>query len=613
MCGVCGFYDGRLDSTEQFATLHKMLEAIGHRGPDFRGDYYSGPLALGHNRLAILDLNKESNQPMQKHGCQIVFNGEIYNYIELRKEFEREGYQFTTNSDTEVILVAYQKHGRDCVRFFVGMWAFAIWDESKQELFCSRDRFGIKPFYYIAQGTRFYFGSEYKALYPSALFTDTLNLEQVNRGLQLGWNAWHDESYYKCLRSLPPAHNLVFKPDGSLELIRFWDIHPERTVTMSMVEASSEFQRLFVNSVKLHMRSDVEVGACLSGGLDSSAIASVIGKEFSSTRLKTFTVYYEGRNEVDERPWVSEVLNAYPNLDPSYFSPSDDEIAGSFAKAIWHADVPLAGSSPISQYFVMQLAAKSGIKVLLDGQGSDEMLAGYMHSFYRLMGGHLSAMRLRAAISELNAHSRRQGFGMKKKADLFAKSLLAGFKSEQDLYAFEYRHYFPLLTNKGGVPFQLQDKPGSRLNRFLFQLMTATSLPSLLQFEDRNSMAFSIESRVPFLDHRLVEFVFSLNDDAKFSSGITKRVLREGMAGILPDAIAARSDKKGFVTPGEVKWLRGPLRFLLEQDFSTLEFLNVDRTMQVVREFKSGENRNANLVWRLAVLKYWMDNGRIPV
>ena len=613
MCGIAGFFDNRLSSSDREPVLHRMLESIAHRGPDARGLHFDGGMALGHNRLAIIDLSEEGNQPMRRGGLWIVFNGEIYNYIEIREELRSKGIAFQTGTDTEVILAAYQQYGPSCVDRFVGMWAFAIWDESKRELFCSRDRFGIKPFYYIVKGNRFYFGSEYKALYPSPVFSDELNLNHVNRGLQMGWNAWHDETYYTCIRSLPPAYNLVFKPDSPLQLNRYWDIHPEKTVNLTLEEAGGEFRRLFVDSVKLHMRSDVEVGACLSGGLDSSAIASVIGQEFSETRLKTFTVYYEGKGEVDERPWVSELLRVYPTLDPSYFSPGDDDIAGSFAKAIWHADVPLAGSSPISQYFVMQLAAKSGIKVLLDGQGSDEMLAGYMHSFYRLMGGHLSAMRIGAAVSELNAHSRRQGFGMKKKADLFAKSMLAGFRSEQDLYAFEYRHFFPLLTNRGGVPFRLEDKPGSRLNRFLFQLMTATSLPTLLQFEDRNSMAFSIESRVPFLDHRLVEFVFSLNDDAKFSSGITKRVLREGMAGILPDAIAARADKKGFVTPGEVKWLRGPLRFLLEQDFSKMEFLNVDRTMQVVREFKAGENRNANLVWRLAVLKYWMDNGRTPV
>ena len=612
MCGIAGFFDERLPTPDRESVLSRMLQSIAHRGPDARGVHLEGGLALGHNRLAIIDLSEEGNQPMFRDGLGIVFNGEIYNYIEIREELQRLGIIFHTGTDTEVILAAYAQYGASCVDRFVGMWAFAIWDETKKELFCSRDRFGIKPFYYIIQGGRFYFGSEYKALYPSPLFSNDLNLDHVSRGLQMGWNAWHDETYYERIRSLPPAHNLVFKPDGTFKLSRFWDIHPETTVRMGLEEASSEFERLFVDSVKLHMRSDVEVGACLSGGLDSSAIASVIGKEFSSTRLKTFTVYYEGKDEVDERPWVSEVVRAYPSMDPSYFSPSNDDVAESFAKAIWHADVPLAGSSPISQYFVMQLAAKSGIKVLLDGQGSDEMLAGYMHSFYRLMGGHLSAMRIGAAVSELNAHSRRQSFGLTKKADLFAKSLLAGFRSEQDLYAFEYRHFFPLLTNRGGVPFRLEDKPGSRLNRFLFQLMTATSLPTLLQFEDRNSMAFSIESRVPFLDHRLVEFVFSLPDEAKFSSGITKRVLREGLKRVLPASIAERADKKGFVTPGEVKWLRGPLRFLLEQDFTTLDFLNAERVNSVIREFKSGNNRHANLVWRLVVLRYWMEYGRSP-
>lgn len=610
MCGIAGFIDPRLAADDRDPLLQRMLESIAHRGPDARGLQIEGSLALGHNRLSIIDLSVEGNQPMRRNGLWIVFNGEIYNYIEIRSELQQAGVAFMTGTDTEVILAAYERYGHACVDRFVGMWSFAIWDESKHELFCSRDRFGIKPFYYIAQGDTFYFGSEYKALYPSPLFSADLNIRQVYRGLQMGWNAWHDETYYVSILSLPPAHNLVFRPDGSLTLKRYWEIHPERTIGMDMGDARSEFRRLFTDSVKLHMRSDVEVGACLSGGLDSSAIASVIGQGFNDTRLKTFTVYYEGKDEVDERPWVNEVLQAYPSLDPSYFSPTDDDIAGSFAKAIWHADVPLAGSSPISQYFVMQLAAERGVKVLLDGQGSDEMLAGYMHSFYRLMGGHLKGLRFGHAWSQLSAHCARQGFGMKKRMDLLAKSLLAGFRSEQDLYAFEYKHYFPLVSIGDEIPFDLEEKQGSRLNRFLFQLTTATSLPTLLQFEDRNSMAFSIESRVPFLDHRLVEFVFALPDEAKFSSGITKRVLREGLKDVLPESIASRADKKGFVTPGEVKWLRGPLRFLLEQDFSHIDFLNVKKTREVIRDFKSGENRYANLVWRIAMLRYWMENGR---
>jgi asparagine synthase (glutamine-hydrolysing) len=610
MCGIAGFIDGKLSKEEQDPLLEKMLQSIAHRGPDARGKYFDGAVGLGHNRLSIIDLSVDGNQPMLRGRNSIVYNGEVYNYKEIRKTLEATGVAFKTNSDTEVILAAYENYGVDCVQHFVGMWSFAIWDEEKQLLFCSRDRFGIKPFFYLNQGDRFYFGSEYKALYPSSLFSSAINEAQVARGLQLGWNTWNDETYYHFIHALPAGCNLIFKVGKNMELVRYWDIDTQKQSNLTWEESKEKFRDLFLESVNLHMRSDVEVGGCLSGGLDSSAIASVIGKEYLNSKFKTFTVYYEGKNEVDERPWVTEVLKKYPQLDPYYFTPTDDDIRNSFERAIWHADVPIAGSSPISQYFVMQLAASKGIKVLLDGQGSDEMLGGYMHSLFRLIGGDLGSGKVGSAIQQLNAHAAMQDFSFGKKSNLFLKSLLAGFQSEQALYELEYKRYYPFLSKSNEIPFRLKENSGSRLNQFLYQLTFASSLPTLLQFEDRNSMAFSIESRVPFLDHRLVEFAFSLPDEAKIHNGVTKRILRESMRDLMPQAITDRKDKKGFVTPGEVKWLRGPLSFLLDQNFKELDFLQYHKVNSLIDDFKRGNNKNANLVWRLVVLRWWMGKGR---
>lgn len=606
MCGIAGFIDTKIPNNERDELLEGMLDSIAHRGPDYRGKWIQNEVALGHNRLSIIDLSDEGNQPMHYDSVSIVFNGEIYNYLEIKSDLEKKGIRFHSHSDTEVILASYKEWGSACVQKFVGMWAFAIWDETKKELFCSRDRFGIKPFYYIYNSDRFYFGSEYKALKKSPIYKNDLNLNQVARGLQLGWNCYHDETYFECITSLPAAHNLIYK-EGKISIERYWDIATEQTSKISSAEAAFQFRNLFLDSMKLHMRSDVEVGGCLSGGLDSSAIAGSIGTIYPTSKFKTFTVYYEGKNEVDERPWVDEVLKMYPHFDPYYFTPTNDDLVQSFDRAIYHADVPIAGSSPISQYFVMQLAASKGIKVLLDGQGSDEMLGGYMHSFYRLIGDSVSKLNFGKAYHELNAQRLRQEFSGGKTIDLFLKSALTATKKEQQLYEMEYLRYFPFLQKDKHIPFELKQKSGSRLNQFLYQLMTTTSLPSLLQFEDRNSMAYSIESRVPFLDHRLVEFIFSLSDEEKIKNAVTKRVLRDGMNGILPDAIKDRKDKKGFVTPGEVKWLRGPLAYLLEQNFSSLDFLQTDRVKTVIDDFKKGDNKNANLVWRIAVLKYWME------
>lgn len=606
MCGIAGYIDSTLAERDRGPLLESMLQAIAHRGPDARGTWISEALALGQNRLSIIDLSADGNQPMFREDLVIVYNGEVYNYKEIRRDLEAKGVRFHTQSDTEVILAAYQQYGERCVDHFIGMWAFAIWDKSKKKLFCSRDRFGIKPFFYIEHNGRFYFGSEYKALFPSPLFHREINHRQVYRGLQLGWNAYHDETYYSCLKAIPAAHNLVLEQGKDIRIERYWDIETGTQTTMTSEESASRFRALFEESMALHMRSDVEVGGCLSGGLDSSAIASVVGRTYASSRFKTFTVYYEGENAVDERPWVKEVLKKFPHLDPYYFTPTDNEIRESFAHAIYHADVPLAGSSPISQYFVMKLAASKGIKVVLDGQGSDEMLGGYMHSFYRLIGGAFREGKIGKMMSESGAHAIMQDFGWKKRMDVLMKSMLAGVKSEQSLYELEYLRYLPFLATDKGIPFALPDKGGTRLNQFLYHLTFTTSLPTLLQFEDRNSMAFSIESRVPFLNHKIAEFVFALSDQHKISGGITKKVLRDSMQGIMPDAIIGRKDKKGFVTPGEVKWLRGPLKHLLDQPLDDIDFIRKREAALLISNFKRGDNRDAQLVWRIVVLNWWI-------
>jgi len=406
---------------------------------------------------------------------------------------------------------------------------------------------------------------------------------------------------------LPAACNLLYK-QGDVEINRYWDIDATKKCTLSEEEKYNKFRELFLDSIRLHMRADVEIGGCLSGGLDSSAIAASVSKLFPEINFKTFTIYYEGKDSVDERPWVNEVLKENSSLKEFTYSPTDKDLIDNYERAFYHADVPLAGSSPISQYFVMQLAGKNKIRVLLDGQGSDEYLAGYMHSFYRLVGGLISKGNLLEAHKQFYAHASIQEFSGKKKLDSAAKSLLTVFQNENSLYNFEYRKYFPFLLKSTNSDLVLKDFNSSRLNQFLYHLTFNTSLPSLLQYEDRNSMAFSIESRVPFLDHRLVEFVFSLNDDDKFSQGITKKVLRNALKSILPSKIAGRMDKKGFVTPGEIKWLRGPLKNLTKIDLTKIDFIDENKPRKVIKNFENGDNKNATLMWRICTLNHWLNN-----
>lgn len=610
MCGIAGFMDPTLSKEEGKTGIEKMLQSIAHRGPDARGIYNHEGTWLGHNRLSIIDLSAEANQPFHYDGLQIIFNGEIYNYIEIRERLIQKGYFFRTQSDTEVIAASYREWGSGSVNEFVGMWSFVIYDTKKEELFVSRDRFGIKPFYYICDGKKFYFGSEYKALKASPVFKNDLNLNQISRGLQLGWVCYSDETYFEKIKALPAAHNLKFNiAESRLTVEKYWDIETGKYDHLNFEEKKEKFLSLFSDSVNLHMRSDVTVGSCLSGGLDSSAIVSMVQRLNPGMKYKSFSIYYEGKDDVDERPFINEVIGKYPAIEPYYFSPTDKDVEESFHHALYHADVPCTGSSFISQYFLMKLIGQHKIKVVLDGQGSDEYLAGYMHSYYRVIADLISSGNIGEAAHLTSLVNKKLGASFTKTVSHFGKSILATINSEQKLYSIEYNNYWPFLSKntRSGIPFQLTKTRGTKTDNFLYNLILTTSLPSLLHYEDRNSMAFSVESRVPFLDHRLVEFAFQLQTEDKINKTETKYILRKALHGILPEAIENRKDKKGFVTPGENKWLRGPLKELLDADFIHLDFLRLDRVKKIIANYKKGDNSKAVLVWRLAVLNYWIN------
>lgn len=607
MCGIAGFINPRFSDEQKVELTRSMLSKITYRGPEASNVYVDGPVALGHNRLKIIDLSDEANQPFEYDDIVIAFNGEVYNYIEIREELLKHGYRFRTQGDTEVICAAYKKWGEDCVKHFMGMWAFALWDKTKKKLFCSRDRFGIKPFYYLTFGESFYFASEYKPLKDVAVFKKQLNVEQMNSGLQMVWAVYKDETYYTMLKSLLPAHNLVWS-NGKIKLTRYWDIDFTQPVSkMGWEEKKGKFFSLFKESVKLHSRSDVQNGTCLSGGLDSSAIASMYSTLNPDSKIKSFSIYYE--NDVDERPFVREVVNKYPNIDPYYFSPSHQQIQDNFHNVAFHSDVPLLGSSFISQYFLMQLAKSKGVTVALDGQGSDEYLGGYLHSFYRLIGQDFRSLNIRKGLKLLDAHTAMENFGKEKRNDILKKSLFCSVSDENRVYNMEQMPLNKYLSGDGVEDIDFKTVTGDKFNNFLYHLLMNSTLQTLLHYEDRNSMAFSIESRVPFLDHRLVEFAFTLNREDRISDRAeTKYILREALRPILPKAIAERKDKKGFVTPGEVQWLNGPLQHLLDIDYKNFDWMKADKLRETVEQYKNGDTSKAKFVWRLACADYWMKN-----
>ncbi len=585
-----------------------MLRVTSHRGPDHSGTFSSPPVWLGHNRLSIIDLSSASHQPMSHGNLTITFNGEVYNYVELRSELSAAGYHFDTTGDTEVVLKAFHHWGSAAVTKFIGMWAFAIWDASERVLFCSRDRFGIKPFHYCFRDGRFYFASEIKALRGSPLDRGGLNEAQVARGLYLGWMHHWDETYFTDILALPASNNLEWR-DGQIHLWQYAEVESLENPSMTFEENAEAFRDVFIDSIRITSRRDVPMGVCLSGGLDSTSIAAVLASSTTEHEVRAFTAYYTGPGTVDERPYIKHLLDRYPQIISREISPTDNDVAEALDRIVHLMDAPMPSSSYISQYFVMGLAAEHGVKVVLDGQGSDEILGGYMHSLYRVIAEHIATGSYLEAYRELTAHARRQGYSSSKRMSVLAKSLLAASRSEQHLYETEFRHTYPWLMRQGAqaYPVQLTNYGTSRLNAFLHNLLRVTLLPTLLHTEDINSMAFSIESRVPFLDHRLVNLAFGMPSEHKIHRGETKRVLRAAMRGIVPDAILDRRDKTGFITPGHIKWLRGALSFTLDGHWKELEpYVDLQRLNVILEEYRRGDDRRALLIWRLAMLRLFL-------
>lgn len=608
MCGIIALSDARLSTPEITDLGARMLDITSHRGPDNRGMWSDPPVFLGHNRLSIIDLTAASNQPMTCYGCTITYNGEIYNYVELRNELKQDGYTFQTAGDVEVILAAYHRWGAGCVERFIGMWAFVIHDNTKHSLFCSRDRFGIKPFHYIYRDRRIHIASEIKALKISPLFRSTINESQVARGLYLGWMHHWDETYYDDVKALPAGCNLTFV-DEKISITQYARIDTETTSPLTFNEHAEQFRELFTDSVRLTSRRDVEMGVCLSGGLDSTSIASILAASTDENRVKTFTAFYTGKGDVDERPYIDHVLKAYPQIEAHYISPTDTDVAEALEKIVWMMDAPIPSSSYISQYFVMKLAAQNGVRVVLDGQGSDEILGGYMHSMYRIIADYLRDFDFSGALGEWTAHGSRQSYPFSKKIDILAKSVLAAIRDEPALYELEYRRTYPWIMKKSASAFPIRvDMPrGTRFNAFLYNLIHVTLLPTLLHTEDLNAMAFSIESRVPFLDHRLVQLCFSMPNSHRIHRGETKRVLRAAMRGIVPDPVLERKDKTGFVTPGHILWLRGALAHTLDGDWQELtDYVDKNALESVLSRYRAGDNKNALFVWRLVMLRKFL-------
>ncbi len=555
MCGLSGVYRYGRAGKPDVDLVGRMNALQKHRGPDDSGLFADQNCVLGHRRLAIIDLSRDGRQPFRSEDgrYRMIYNGEIYNYVELRKELAGLGWQFTTRTDTEVLLNAYRQYGAGCLDRLNGMFAFAVYDTLHGSLFLARDRFGIKPLYYSKLDGALYFASEIKALLAIPGLNRTVNRQSLFDYLVFNRTDVFDETFFEGIKRLPQGHYAVHDADG-LRLTQWWKA---QAFLKSRPDADAaiirrDLEEIFVSAVNLRMRSDVPVGSCLSGGLDSTTILGVLFDQAAAAKdYPTFTAAFPG-NPVDETGYIDRLKRRYAFLNFRTF-PTAESAYANLREFVYVNDEPTTNPSFYSQYEVMRLAADHGVTVLLDGQGGDENFAGYQyfHGFNlygMLLGRQFAelARELGRCLLRRQHPSAYQTFAFQALAGPVKKTLL------KRTLPYLKPEFFEAFIDSSRVYTDFFD--AGDLNQSL-AMHFQYKLEHLLRMEDRNSMAFSLEARVPYLDYRLVEYVLGVTGALKIKNGETKYIQKQALGHYTLPAIAARRDKIGFAAPGD-EWMR---------------------------------------------------------
>lgn len=625
MCGLFG--------SVGFTPDQSRIDIVAHRGPDGRGwrEFASpvGPVALGHRRLAIIDVSDAGLQPMGDASgrYQMVFNGEIYNYIELREEMRAKGEVFTSESDSEVLLRAYMLWGEAMLDRLRGMFAVIIWDDRDKRLFAARDRYGIKPLYLVQTPRGMALASEIKQLHGLPGLSGNMNIARVHDFLSSGISEHTSETMFEGITQLRGGECITLDTSKGTPLqavIRRWYPATAGELKLSEAEAAERFRELLSESVRLHLRSDVPVGSCLSGGLDSSAIvclmSNMLGSREGGAKVNTVSACYAEKS-VDEKPFMDAVV-AHAHTEPHFIFPKAEDVFQRASDITWHQDEPFGSTSIFAQWCVFEEAKRAGIKVMLDGQGADEQLAGYHGGFPYYMADLVRRRQFAQLFRTMRERNLYHGTPMMEQIRHYLVPLLpqrmAGLLRRKH-HAMVQHDWLgtDILREKGNTQssaFQLaSDLLGlptvTDIRSLCLTLTYGSNLAMLLHWEDRNSMAHSIEARVPFLDHPLVEFNLALGNDHKIVGGDTKRVLRKGMAHVLPESVRERRDKLGFATPEQI-WFRGPLRGLVTDGIeATLArypgLLNADGVRALASDMLEGRRPVDFTLWRIVNLGMW--------
>lgn len=629
MCGITGIWNQNLQPINR-DILKSFTDIISHRGPDDHGFYFADDfgLALGHRRLAILDLSAAGHQPMASKDGKIwlVFNGEIYNYLEIAAELTNQGFSFHSHCDTEVIIAAYQAWGFDCLNHFNGMFAFLLWDERKKLLWAVRDRFGIKPLYIYQQPHQYIaFASEIKQFTTLPQWQAQINPEKAYHFLAYGIFDHTQETLFQSVWQLRGGEYLTLSLDqndhnvGKIQ-VKSWYKLPQKSTELTLAQAQNYVKELLTDAIKLRLQTDVTIGSCLSGGIDSSSIVCLANqlREHQNTAypLQTFSSCFD-IPQCDERPYINSILET-TNIQPHYVFPDPLELFNLLDQITWHQDEPFCSNSIFAQWCIFHQAKKSGVTVMLDGQGSDEYFAGY-HGFYGALFTYLWQQKyIKQLIQEIIICHRYQG---STKLMKIVESILPEPLRQliRQILGYPSATKFPFWMNADKMrslginpqdPFKILDQTNTPIQNLSALQLTKTSLPMLLHWEDRNSMAHSIEARVPFLDYRIVELVYGLDDTLKIKNGETKTVLRSAMTGIIPDFIRNRKDKMGFVTP-EYHWMRETLyntfQSELQEATATLDlWLHPQLINQMFTDIIAGKRLFNPTIWRVINFSHWV-------
>tara|TARA_B100001057_G_scaffold461842_1_gene514247 strand:- start:5237 stop:7069 length:1833 start_codon:yes stop_codon:yes gene_type:complete len=601
MCGISGIINTDFKKVEK-SEIKKITDLIEHRGPNDEGFFLKNNFAFGFRRLSILDLSTDGHQPMHYlDRYTIIFNGEIFNYIELKSELLKNNYEFKSETDTEVILASYDLWGKKCVEKFNGMWAFAIYDKEKEEIFLSRDRFGIKPLYYASIDNKFIFGSEIKQIIE---FQEKVvaNKKILIDFLVTSFEEHTDETFFKDIKKLKQSHNLIFDlKTNQCSIKKYYSISFNQEIKkLSEEESIEKFHSELKRSVDYRLRSDVKVGSCLSGGLDSSTVATIAANQYfqESGRRKFTAIHAQSTERDSDESFYAKKVSELSNLDLIIVKPTLSDFKINIDEVAYTQEEPFGGPSIFMQYFVMKKAKEIGCTVMLDGQGGDEILLGY-EKYYP--SAYLHIFKNKGLVSMLRNIKDSNKNNSRMTVYWILKFFIGSIFST--LRKIVHKKNTPFMRSyKNNFDF-LDSLANSYWNIFNLQKheIMSTNLPCLLKFEDKNSMRNSIEARLPFLDYKVLETALSIDIDNKIKDGWTKYILRKILAKHMPNDIAWRKNKLGFNAP-ESTWIDA-ISDDIEDQIKDSKILNkLCHTDRLLKNFKNFDNR---LKWRLYSTAIW--------